>query len=187
MTNAEMLRPYVAEQVASILGLETVKIDSDGDIPVRHGSAVSFVRVVDGPMGPYLRVFAPVLRSVQKSEALLNRLNELNASSPYVRFFWSNDQIFCSSDTHAEDLQRSEINNALGAVGWHSDNLDDALKNDFGGERMVEEEELAKPTSSGAIPPTSESVIRYCSHDEELEAAPRRTRQPDRSAPRLHG
>jgi hypothetical protein len=150
MTSAEMLRPYVQQQVASIIGVESVKVDEDGDIPTRQGSAVSFARLLDGPTGPLFRVFSPVLKDVKKNHALLDKLNDLNVSSPYVRFFWSGGFVYCAMDLLAENLQKEEIGNALGAVGWHADNLDDALKNDFGGERMIEGEDAPKPGGDSA-------------------------------------
>ena len=39
MANADMIRPYVEQQVAAILGIEQLKKDDDGDIPVEIGRA----------------------------------------------------------------------------------------------------------------------------------------------------
>jgi hypothetical protein len=142
--NAETLRPYVLQAVATVLGLSSVTVDDDGDIPIQQGSAVCFARLLDGPTGPLFRVFAPMLRGVVESKALLERLNALNASVPYLRFFWVDGVIFCAMDLPAENLKREEIANVLFVVGWFADKLDDLLKKDFGGERMVEEE-LPKP------------------------------------------
>ena len=138
MTNADMIRPYVEQQVAALLGRDTVMKDEDGDIPVVGGSCVTFISVVDGPNGPMVRFVAPLLHEVQKSPELLERLNQLNVASPYVRFFWVNEQVLCSMDLDAEDIQRDEIGNALSAVSWHADNFDDTLQKDFGGKRMIE-------------------------------------------------
>ena len=145
MTTIEMLRPYVAQKVAELLGIEKVKVDPDGDIPIRAGSAVSFARLLDGPTGPLFRVFSPFLLEVKQSPKLLDKLNELNTASPYVRFFWIQDTVYCSTDMKADTLEPEEIQNAIGAVGWHADNFDDLLKGEFGGHRMIEDEELPKP------------------------------------------
>jgi hypothetical protein len=140
MASVEVLRPYVEQKVADLLGVERVKKDKDGDIPIRQGSAVCFARLVDAPTGPMLRVFSPLVRGVQQSSDLLLRLNEINTSAPYVRFFWAEQMVYCGMDLMAETLQPEEIANALGTVGWHADRLDDLFKADFGGERMMEEE-----------------------------------------------
>jgi hypothetical protein len=142
--NAEALRPYLLQAVASLLGLSSVKVDDDGDIPIQQGSAVCFARLLDGPTGPLFRVFAPMLKSVPKSEALLERLNELNAAAPYLRFFWVDGVVFCAMDLPAENLPREEIGHALLIVGWFADKLDDVLGKDFGGERVALEE-MPKP------------------------------------------
>jgi hypothetical protein len=150
MASIEMIRPYVEQQVAKIMGLESVKVDQDGDIPIRQGSAACFARLLDGPSGPMLRIFAPMLGDLKKSPELLERLNELNLAAPYVRFFWDAEQVFCSMDVLAESLDSGEIANALSAVAYSADHLDDALKNDFGGRRMFEEEDAPKPKSGGS-------------------------------------
>ena len=144
MANADMIRPYVEQQVAAILGIEQLKKDDDGDIPVVSGSCVTFISVVDGPTGPMVRFVAPLLHEVKKSPELLERLNQMNTTSPYVRFFWVDEEVLCAMDIAGEDVQRDEIGNALGAVSWHADNFDDALQKDFGGKRMIEPDEANK-------------------------------------------
>src|SRR3954470_21850688 len=104
MANIEMLRPYVEQQISQIIGVEELRKDADGDIPIRSGSALTFARLLDGPTGPMFRVFSPLLGEVKKSNKLLERLNEINTASPYVKFFWLNDQVLCSMDVSAENL-----------------------------------------------------------------------------------
>lgn len=53
-------------------------------------------------------------------------------------------------DMHAESLEPNEIENAINAVLFHADHLDDMLKNDFGGRRMIEGEDAAKPTKQNS-------------------------------------
>lgn len=149
MTTVEILRPYVMEQVASLLGVEQVKLDEQGDIPIRRGSAVVFGRLMEGPSGPMFRLFSPLLGGLDKSPNLMERLNQLNMESPYVRFFWVDEHVYCAMDMLAEELQPKEIGNAIEAMTWNSDRLDDLLKADFGGERMVEESEAPKPPTQG--------------------------------------
>ena len=152
MANADMIRPYVEQQVAAILGIEQLKKDDDGDIPVVSGSCVTFISVVDGPTGPMVRFVAPLLHEVKKSPELLERLNQMNTTSPYVRFFWVDEEVLCAMDIAGEDVQRDEIGNALGAVSWHADNFDDALQRDFGGKRMIEPDEANKAADQNAKP-----------------------------------
>jgi hypothetical protein len=145
MATAEMLRPYIEQKIAAYLGIEKVEVDSDGDIPIRAGSAVCYARLFDGGNGPVFRVFSPLLLDVPKTEPLLERLNELNQTSHYVRFFWQSEQVFCSTDLPAETLRPDHIENSVLAVSWHADRFDDELKAAFGGRRMLEEENPPKP------------------------------------------
>ncbi|MEW6060043.1 MAG: YbjN domain-containing protein [Actinomycetota bacterium] len=156
MTTADVLRPYLQQQIASIMGVASIPPDEDGDIVIRQGSTLCFARVLDGPTGPLFRVFAPVLKNVTESDALFERLNALNVGAPYVRFFWSDGFVYCGMDLLAEYLQREEIGNALAAVGWNADNLDELLKQEFGGERMIEDEQVTKPPME--IPPPEPSA-----------------------------
>ena len=143
-----MLRPYVEQKVAEYLGIEKVAVDDDGDIPIKAGSAVCYARLFDSSNGPIFRAFAPLLLDVPKSEALLERLNELNGIAHFVRYFWQAEQVFCSVDLPAEDLQPGEIQLALLAVSVGADEYDDELKTAFGGRRMIEGE----PKPEGSAP-----------------------------------
>ena len=147
MANIEMLRPYVEQQVSQLLGVEKLQVDQDGDIPIRSGSSVTFARLLDGPTGPMFRVFSPLLLDIKGSPELLGKLNELNSGAPYVRFFWTNDAVYCAADLKADTLDPGEIKNVLDAVTWHADQFDDALKKEFGGRRMMENEEPPKPAA----------------------------------------
>lgn len=144
MANVEMLRPYVEQKVAELLGVEKVNVDETGNIPIRSGSAVCFARLLEGPTGPMFRVFSPMLKGVKATPALLERLNTMNADVPYVRFFHVEDVVYCSIDVVAENMQREEIEHALSAITFNADQIDDLLKNEFGGERMIEDEPEAK-------------------------------------------
>jgi hypothetical protein len=92
-----------------------------------------------------VRVFAPILHEIEKTPELVDQLNEMNSDSYFARFYWTDDQVICSVDLVAESLDVEEISNALDAVAFYADQFDDALKERFGGKRMIEEE----PTAAG--------------------------------------
>lgn len=153
MATADMIRPFVEKAVAQTLGLEKVSVDEDGDIPVSDGTSVTFVRVLDGPVGPIVRFFSPMVSEVKKSPSLLERLNELNINVPYVQFFWVNDQVMCNLDLDAESLQAEEVGKALGAVVWHANRFDEPLQKEFGGRTAIPAEEAQKPPAEGPTGP----------------------------------
>lgn len=140
MANIEMIRPYVEKKVAEYLGADSVKTNPDGSIPIRFGSTACIVNLVEGPSGPMMRVFSPFIQEVEKTPELLEKLNQLNSTAPYVRFFWLEQSVYCSVDVIATDLETGEIANALSAVAWHADNFDEQLVKEFGGKRVFEEE-----------------------------------------------
>lgn len=153
MTDANMIRPFVERAVAQALGLESIRVDEDGDIPVVNETSVTFVRVLDGPVGPMVRFFSPVVAEVRKSSKLLERLNEMNVGVPYVQFFWVGEQIICNLDLDAESLQPEEVGKALSAVMWHANKFDEPLQEEFGGRTMIPPEESRKPPITGPTGP----------------------------------
>lgn len=152
MTTAAMIRPYVEQQLAALLGLEQLQKTPDGDVPVVRGDNVTFVRVFDIPAGPVVRFFAPFLTGVETSPELIGRLNDLNVQAPFVRFLWTNGNIICSMDLAADNLAKEAIGQALGAVAGFADQAAAALEKDFGGQRMVKHDHAAKPATGPANP-----------------------------------
>jgi hypothetical protein len=157
MATVEMLKPWVEKTVAEYLGLEEVILDSDGDIPIRTGSAMIYVRLFDVQSGPVFRVFSPVIRGVEKTPELLEKLNELNRGSVYARYFWLDQAVMCSLDYPADTLVAADVTTALNTLSWNADHYDDELKTHLGGSRMVEEEAApATPPAEGATPPAED-------------------------------
>jgi len=159
-----MLQPYVEQAIARFLGVDAVTRDEDGDIPIRFGSAVCFARLFDGPAGPIFRVFAPLLGGVESTPELFARVNQLNLGSVLLRFFWDEDVVFCSVDLPAQNLQYSEIADAVGAVAARADELDDLLKTEFGGQLMVEVDDSGQTVNQ-------EGLIVWISEQTEIPQA----------------
>lgn len=153
MPSTSDVRSLVEQEVARLLGMPEVERDGAGDIVAVSGSAVTYIRVMDGPTGTMIRFLAPLVRGVDRSMGLLDRLNDLNARIPYVRFFWSDDHVFCGMELAGDDLQWKEIGNALSAITAHADHVDDVLRRDFGGSLIVEPDPIepqTEATNSGA-------------------------------------
>ena len=64
---------------------ENLPVDTDGDIGIRSGSAMVFVRVRDNP--PLVDVFSPVLTEVNANEQLYLKLSELTHRMPIGRLY----------------------------------------------------------------------------------------------------
>ena len=69
-------------------------IDPDGDIGIRSGSAMVFVRVRDNP--PLVDVFSPILTEVEPTERLYMKLSELTNRMPIGRLYCTNDTVWAS-------------------------------------------------------------------------------------------
>lgn len=125
--------------VAAAIGKDpdAIAVDEDGDIPVRSGSAVVFVRAVDDP--PVVRIFAPVVADVPVSSALLERLNELNGRHLLVRTAWREGTIVLDIPLVGEGLLPEQVTIALGVMAEFADEVDDLLVEEFGGRRFMDD------------------------------------------------
>ena len=61
-----------------------MNFDGDGDIGIRYGSALTFVRLADDP--PYVYIYSPILQEVEESTNIFARLNDMNARETLMRF-----------------------------------------------------------------------------------------------------
>jgi hypothetical protein len=113
------------------LGTTDVKKDDDGDIPIRSGSAIMFIRVYATP--PVVEVFSPVVGGVSDTPDLLRRVNQLTASLPLVRFAVVKDTLIASLQLLGEPFTPEHLQAALDIVGDLADRLDDDLARQFGG------------------------------------------------------
>ena len=154
MTRIEVLRPFVEKTVAEYLGMEEDKLQTneDGTIPIRAGTAVVNVRLVEGGHGhPVLQVYAALLHGIQKSAGLLEKLNEVNAGLTFARAFWLEEQVILTIELRAESLDAEQVAQAVSVVSLAADLWDGALKQEFGGETSFPDEP-AQQAPSGPQP-----------------------------------
>jgi hypothetical protein len=130
---AASLETALAEFIA---GADLVA-DRDGDLPIRVGSALMFVRAVAG-RPPLLQVFAPLVSGVDMTPALLESLNDINRNILFGRVFWTNREIVVSMELTAVGITAAQIAFACVQLGNLADHLDDVLRGRFGGRTMFE-------------------------------------------------
>lgn len=118
---------------------DTLTVDSDGDIGVRAGSAMVFVRIKETP--PLVDVFSPVLTDVKASEKLYTKLSELTTKMPIGRLYHANDTVWASVPVFGRDFQPTHLMLALQVMTGLADELDDRLHGEFGGRRFFAEAE----------------------------------------------
>ncbi len=112
--------------------------DEDGDIPIRVGSALMFVRVIAGKP-PLVQVFSPIVRDVDQTPALLEALNDVNRQVLFGRAFWTEREIVVAMEVTAIGISPEQIAFACVQLGNLADDLDDRLRGRFGGNTVFEE------------------------------------------------
>jgi hypothetical protein len=111
--------------------------DRDGDLPIRVGSALMFVRRVPG-RPPLLQLFSPLVSGVDMTPALLESLNDINRNILFGRVFWAEREIVVSMELTAVAISAKQIAFGCVQLGNLADHLDDVLRGRFGGRTMFE-------------------------------------------------
>lgn len=111
--------------------------DEDGDLPIRVGSALMFVRPLGGKP-PLLQLFSPLVSGVDLTPALLDALNDINRNLLFGRVFWTEREVVVSMELTAVGISAPQIAFACVQLGNLADHLDDVLRGRFGGRTMFE-------------------------------------------------
>ena len=135
MPTTDELRALVESAVKKFLDIEDVEHDADGDIPIRMGSAMVFVRVVDG-QPPLVEVFSPVVWGIAPSPELLEAVNDINMRIKFGKVVWTGRQVMAGMDLSPARISADDIGFACLQVGSIADHFDDELKARFGGTTM---------------------------------------------------
>jgi hypothetical protein len=124
---------------------DELPVDSDGDIGIRAGSAMVFVRVRTDP--PLVDVFSPVLTDVEPTEQLYVKLSELTNRMPIGRLYCANGTVWASIPVFGRSFQTLHLMLAIQVMTGLADELDDRLHGEFGGKRFFAEGD--KPSDKG--------------------------------------
>jgi hypothetical protein len=137
---AERVRTVVATM--SKTTVDQLQEDADGDVGIRAGSAMVFVRVRDNP--PLIDVFSPILTGVEPTEQLYVKLSELTNRMPIGRLYCAQDTVWASIPVFGRNFQPAHLMLAVQVMTGLADELDDRLHGEFGGKRFFGEGD--KPT-----------------------------------------
>jgi hypothetical protein len=143
----------LSEQVSAVIAAmlkttpENLPVDADGDIGIRSGSAMVFVRVRDNP--PLVDVFSPVLTEVAANERLYTRLSELTHRMPIGRLYCNNATVWASVPVFGRDFQATHLMVAVQVMTGLADELDDRLHGEFGGKRFFVESDRSPADKNG--------------------------------------
>ena len=141
----ERVRTVVATM--SKTTVEQLQEDADGDIGIRAGSAMVFVRVRDNP--PLVDVFSPILTEVEPTEQLYVKLSELTNRMPIGRLYCAQDTVWASIPVFGRNFQAAHLMLAVQVMTGLADELDDRLHGEFGGKRFFGGKEPAADHRTG--------------------------------------
>ena len=128
-------------------GVDELQVDADGDIGIRAGSAMVFVRVRDNP--PLVDVFSPILTEVEPTEQLYVKLSELTNRMPIGRLYCAQDTVWASIPVFGRNFQATHLMLAVQVMTGLADELDDRLHGEFGGKRFFGEGDKPAGRDSG--------------------------------------
>jgi hypothetical protein len=141
----ERVRTVVSAMMRS--APDKLQVDADGDIGIRAGSAMVFVRVRDNP--PLVDVFSPVLTEVEPTEQLYVKLSELTNRMPIGRLYCTDDTVWASVPVFGRNFQATHLMLAVQVMTGLADELDDRLHGEFGGKRFFGEGDKPKHHDPG--------------------------------------
>ncbi|WP_320068263.1 T3SS (YopN, CesT) and YbjN peptide-binding chaperone 1 [Micromonospora sp. RTGN7] len=142
---ADRVRTVVSTMLKS--SSDQLQVDSDGDINIRAGSAMVFVRVRDNP--PLVDVLSPVLTEVEPTERLYVKLSELTNRMPIGRLYCADDTVWASIPVFGRNFQATHLMLAVQVMTGLADELDDRLHGEFGGKRFFGEGDKPGGRDSG--------------------------------------
>jgi hypothetical protein len=140
----EHLRPLVEQTLREVLHVGELKYDEHGDIPIRFGSALVFVRLVGGE-NPKVQVFSHLLWEVSSTSGLVEALNDINTRLSFGRVFWDGEQVIAAIDLPAPGLSGEYVARACFEIGSLADHFDEELVERFGGKTMFGVSKVSKP------------------------------------------
>jgi hypothetical protein len=125
------LNRRLEDALQAFLGLDHLIRDADGDIPVRVGSALMFVRAVPGTP-PLVQLFAHVLDDADLTLPLLELINDINRRILFGRVFWVHRAVVVAMEITGVGLSTEQVSFACVQLGNLADHLDDELAARFG-------------------------------------------------------
>ncbi len=135
----EELRRHVIDTVAAVTESGTAQVDADGDIPVRNGTAVTFVRVIEDPLR--VRLFSPLLVDVPSTVASLEAVNDWNRRLPFGFLLVADTQVLLVADLVGDPFVPSQLLEALMVITELADVLDEQLQEVLGGRLFLVHDE----------------------------------------------
>ena len=125
------LRKMLMAALQEATGIRDLEFDDDGDIAIRYGSALTFVRHTDDLL--YVYVYSPILQEVEESPDIFARLNDMNARETLMRFLFRNETVYATAAICAVPFVGPHLMQAFAHFCAVADGVDSLLREEFGG------------------------------------------------------
>jgi hypothetical protein len=110
--------------------------DTDGDLAIRVGSAMLFLRTT--PDAREVVLFAPVVHDVAGRSRAAEVLNDLNVEARWVKFQLIRDRVFVTFSVQARPFVAAHLNQAVRFMAEVADSVDDELARKLDGRTTFE-------------------------------------------------
>ena len=137
----------LVDQVLTVrFGNPPVK-DDDGDIPVRAGSALVFVRVQAN--APIIDIFTPLVKGVTNRAKATELLSDLNRDKVFTKFFLNDDYVIAQIQLPAMPFVPEQLDDMLSHLSKVADDIDEPLAQELGGQLpFFQDDDVAERTST---------------------------------------
>lgn len=122
--NREHLDALVTEELRQMFGHEPLR-DSEGDIAIRVGSTMVFVRST--PDAEEVLLFSALVHDVEGRSRAVEVLNDLNVEARHGRFSLHRDRVFVQVSILAHPFVPAHLHQALRMISRVADGVDDEL------------------------------------------------------------
>lgn len=132
----EHLNDLVDEELSDMFGHRPIR-DSEGDIAIRVGSTMLFLRTA--PDGREVVVFAAVVHDVEGRSRATEVLNDLNVDARWVKFQLIRDRVFVTLSVPARPFVAAHLRQAVRIMSDVADGIDDELATKLHGRTTFDE------------------------------------------------
>jgi hypothetical protein len=137
-SSPDELQELVDATVVDLLGESDLRHDDDGDIPIRAGQSVLFVRVLRDR--PAVQIFADLVVDVRDTERVRTELGILNSGHPFATFFARDTRISVKYLICAAPFAPGQLKLMLNAMLGTLDDVARDLSLRVGGRRFLDED-----------------------------------------------
>lgn len=129
MRDRELLVPWVEKVLMEVINEDHVHHADDGAYPIRLDNTFALIRVdLDPAQNVRVQIFAPLLRDVEASPGLFERLNELNLRLAYFRFRWRDGLIEAETELVGEAFRAEAMRVTLAALDAYAAQMSELLE-----------------------------------------------------------